>query len=412
MKRLIKNIGETYKIQILLGLIGIPIGIAVGLLDVGFGTVLLKITSFRTRWFPYLIPFLPVAGALIVYCYQRFGGNSTKGMNLVFEVGHEEEDRIPLRLIPFVISGTWLTHLFGGSAGREGVAVQIGATFSHWVGKHVPLKNGSSLFLVVGMAAGFAGLFQTPIAAILFAMEVLVAGELKYEALLPATTSAFAASATAKVMGLEKFSFPLTDLIPFDEILLVKLLGLGILFGFVGGLFAWTLKKTKQYAAQLVKDPVLRIFLAGAGLSVLFFLLYDGRYSGLGTNLIHASFYQETIYQWDWLLKFLLTVLTLAVGFQGGEVTPLFSIGASLGVAAAGLFGLPVPFAAALGYAAMFGSATNTLFAPVLIGAEVFGFEYFPYFFFVCVLAYGFNMNKSIYSLQIVKKRKTTGKGA
>ena len=144
----------------------------------------------------------------------------------------------------------------------------------------------------------------------------------------------------------------------------------------------------------------MRIAVMGVGLSIAFLLLGQGRYSGLGTNLIEACFAQQPIYAWDWALKLLLTVLTLAAGFQGGEVTPLFSIGACLGSVLAGLVGLPVPVAAALGYAAVFGGASNTLLAPMLIGAEVFGFSYLPCFFVVCAVAYVFNANQCIYPLQ------------
>lgn len=405
MKKRVKNVSRTWCWQIMLGILGIPLGVIIGIVDTGFGMALLKITAFRQLYPQYLIPFLPIAGILVAYCYLRFGGKSSKGMNLVFEVGHGEEEVIPLRLIPFVITGTWLTHLFGGSAGREGVAVQIGATVSHWVGRHLPFRNAPDIFLVVGMAAGFAGLFETPVAAVLFAMEVLVAGELRYDALFPAITASFAASTTSRMLGLEKFTFILSSHIDLTAEVIVKLIILGGVFGLTGSLFAWTLKKTKTYLADNIKNPVLRIALTGIVLSVLFLLLYKGRYSGLGTNLIEAGFFRETVYPWDWLAKFLLTVITLSAGFQGGEVTPLFSIGTALGVSVSGILGLPVTFTAALGYAAVFGSATNTLFAPIFIGAEVFGYEYLPYFFIVCSIAYTFNMNKSIYALQKQKER-------
>ena len=394
------KIFQVYKNLLILGLLGIPIGLVVGGIDAVFGRVLLAITDFRNGHPMQLIPFLAFAGALIAFAYLKFGGKSSKGMNLIFEVGHGEEEVIPLRLIPFIISGTWITHLFGGSAGREGVAVQIGATFSHWIGRKIPLKNSSHIFLVTGMAAGFAGLFGTPIAAVFFAMEVLTAGALEYQALLPAVTAAFTASAAAQFLGLEKFTFALTgkmDLVFSD---MWRFLLLGILFGVVGGAFAWTLKYMKNILASHWKQPVIRIFIMGLILSVLLLLLYKGRYAGLGTNLIHASFYGEEILSYDWVLKFLLTVLTLAAGFQGGEVTPLFSIGASLGVVAGPILVVPSEIAAALGYAGVFGSATNTFLAPVLIGTEVFGSAYLPHFFLVCAFAYLFNLNKSIYSLQ------------
>lgn len=401
----VKRTISTYKELLLLGLLGIPIGLVVGGIDAVFGRVLLSITDFRDGHPVQLIPFLALAGAFIAFFYLKFGGKSSKGMNLIFEVGHGDEEVIPLKLIPFIISGTWITHLFGGSAGREGVAVQIGAAFSHWVGRKIPIKNSSHIFLVTGMAAGFAGLFQTPIAAVFFAMEVLVAGSLEYQALLPAVTAAFTASWFSGFLGLEKFSFALTGEVNMGFPDMGKLILMGILFGIVGGAFAWTLKYMKGKLASVWKQPVVRIFCVGLILSVLLLLLYKGRYAGLGTNLIHASFYGEKIYRYDWILKFLLTILTLAAGFQGGEVTPLFAIGASLGAAAAPLFGVPAEIAAALGYASVFGSATNTFLAPVLIGTEVFGFAYLPQFFIVCAFSYLFNLNKSIYSLQKIAGR-------
>lgn len=396
----LKNELISYKTELLLAVIGIPIGIIIGILDSVFGQVLLKLSDIREMYYPYLIFFLPIVGMIIVFFYNRFGGKSGKGMNLVFEVGQGDEEVIPLRLIPFVVSGTWLTHLFGGSAGREGVAVQIGATFSHWIGRHLKIKNAPQIFLVAGMAAGFSGLFETPIAAVLFAMEVLVAGEIRYEALFPALTASVSACVTSKMLGLSKFSFALTDSTDFSAELFLKLFILGIIFGIVGGLFAWVLKKAKTFFAEKIKNPIIRIGLIGFVLSILLFVLYNGRYSGLGTNLIEKSFNGGTVYYWDWILKFILTIITLAAGYQGGEVTPLFSIGSTLGAVLAPLFGISVEFSSALGYVAIFASATNTFFAPVFIGAEIFGFKYMPYFFIVCTVSYLFNFNTSIYSLQ------------
>ena len=216
MQKFIKQIqvmGKPIAMQLLLGLIGIPVGIIIGAMDTAFGKILLEITGIRELYPFYLIPALPLAGILIAFCYQKFGGTSSKGMTLIFEVGHGDEEKIPLRLIPFVVGSTWITHLFGGSAGREGVAVQIGATFSHWIGRHLPIKNAGPIFLVAGMAAGFSGLFGTPIAAVFFAMEVLVIGEMKFEALLPAFTASIAASTTSQALGLSKFTFILYETI-------------------------------------------------------------------------------------------------------------------------------------------------------------------------------------------------------
>lgn len=385
---------------ILCALIAVPIGAVIGAVDTLFGRVLLAITDIRGEYSFYLIPFLAFAGILIVFCYTRYGGKSGRGMSLVFEVGHGEEDEIPLRLIPFVMSGTWLTHLFGGSAGREGVAVQLGATISHGIGKRLPIENASKIFLVTGMAAGFAGLFRTPIAATAFALEVLVAGELELCALVPALVASYTASTVSQFLGLEKFSFIVETELSFTIAIFVKMIVLGIIFGMVGALFAWGLKKGKDALGRIFENPIVRIAVTGALLSIIFLLLYKGRYSGLGTNLIHDSFYGERIYVYDWILKLILTIVTLSAGFQGGEVTPLFSIGASLGVVLAGILGLPVALVAGLGYAAVFGGATNTLLAPIFIGVEVFGYEYLPYFFIVCAVGYMFNGNQTIYTKQ------------
>lgn len=296
--------------------VAVPTGIAVGAVDAVFGRVLLYLGAVRDAHTAWFLPFLGLIGALMAWAYKRYGAGCENGMGMVFEAGHAEREAIPLRLVPFVICATWLTHLFGGSAGREGVAVQLAAA-PEWSAE-----------------------------------------------------------------------------------LALELTALGIVFGLTGAAFAFCLKRAKKLAQNRLKNPVLRALVMGVALSPVLYLLYRGRYCGLGTNLINASLAGEPIYAWDWALKLALTVLTLSAGFQGGEVTPLFSIGASLGAALAGLLGLPAAFCAALGYAAVFGSATNTLLAPALIGAEAFGWAAAPHFFAVCALSYAVNGGRPIYSGQ------------
>lgn len=296
--------------------VAVPTGIAVGAVDAVFGRVLLYLGAVRDAHTAWFLPFLGLIGALMAWAYKRYGAGCENGMGMVFEAGHAEREAIPLRLVPFVICATWLAHLFGGSAGREGVAVQLAAA-PEWSAE-----------------------------------------------------------------------------------LALELTALGIVFGLTGAAFAFCLKRAKKLAQNRLKNPVLRALVMGVALSAVLYLLYRGRYCGLGTNLINALLAGEPIYAWDWALKLALTVLTLSAGFQGGEVTPLFSIGASLGAALAGLLGLPAAFCAALGYAAVFGSATNTLLAPALIGAEVFGWAAAPHFFAVCALSYAVNGGRSIYSGQ------------
>lgn len=199
-----------------------------------------------------------------------------------------------------------------------------------------------------------------------------------------------------KIPGIGKFSLCLKYSHSDRRIIYREVTGDGFLFGLVGSLFAYGLVSMKSRFRRTFHDPVKKIAIVSIFLAILFILLGMGRYSGLGTNLISAGFHGGRIYGWDWILKFVLTIITIAAGFQGGEVTPLFAIGTSLGAAVAGILGLPLEFVAAMGYAAVFGSATNTLLAPVFIGAEVFGYSYMPYFFVVCSIAYLFNGDRSI----------------
>ena len=401
---MLKNIKESYQhsyfLYLKLIIAGIIIGLIVGIIDTIFGRGLLLIGDIRKEYLYYFVPFLALAGLLIVFIYQKFAGKTGKGMGLIFEVGHGTEKEIPLRLIPIVTVATWITHLFGGSAGREGVAVQLGATLSHRFNKYFNFPDKSKVFLVTGMAAGFGGLFQTPIAALFFGLEVLALGNLQLYALLPAIVAAFTASWTSSFLGLEKFTHIVNTTLSITPMTFVKFAILGIIFGIAGNLFVYLQSFLKKFAVEKIKNPYYRIFIIGIFLSVILLLLHEGRYTGLGTNLIENSFSGKSIFGYDWILKLLLTTLTLAAGFQGGEVTPLFSIGASLGVVIAIFFGLPIEFVAAAGYISVFGSATNTLLAPIFIGGEVFGFNNLPFFVIIVIFAYLVNRKISTYGLQ------------
>jgi len=390
VRQLSESQGLSYSNLVILSLYAVFLGVIVGLIDAIFGRVLIGLSEYRDQHIFYLVPALPLAGLLIVYLYQKLAGKAAQGMGLIFKVGHNEEDQVPLRLIPLVTVTTWLTHLFGGSAGREGVAVQLGATVSHAFSRYFKLPNASRIFLTMGMAAGFGGLFQTPIAATFFALEVLTLGQLSLPILVPTLIASFVASTTSHLLGLEKFSHFVSESLTIDLETFMKLALLGLAFGLVGNLFAYLLSLAKKKVASLLPNPY----------SCLLLILWKGRYTGLGTNLIALSVGGGTIYPLDWLLKLLLTVFTLSLGFQGGEVTPLFAIGASLGAVLAPVLGLPIPLVAGLGYLSVFGSSTNTLLAPIFIGIEVFGpVNAIPYAI-VMAFAYLINHKTSIYGQQ------------
>lgn len=384
----------------------ILIGTIVGTIDTIFSLGLTWVSKTRVENFKYLIYFLPFIGVLIVLSYKKYGKGSSKGMGYVFEAAHSENTIIPKRLIPFAIISTWATHLFGGSAGREGVAVQIGATTSNAVANFLEkkfkfnLKEVKKILICSGIAAGFSGLFGTPFAATIFSLEVLSMGCIEYSALFPALTSAYVAYFISHLMKISHFHFKVQNIPEPNLKNIFYFLIASLSFAVAGYLFAYSLKKLKKVEFMKKIEPTKKIFFGGILLVIFLILAHHGRYSGLGTNLITASFSGETIYSYDWILKILFTVVTLAIGFQGGEVTPLFSIGASLGACLAGYLGFPVEFLAAVGYCAVFASATNTFLACFMIGIEVFGYDMAGYLFIGCAIGYLFSGETSIYDGQ------------
>ena len=406
--------------------VALVLGAIVGTLTTFFGQVLDRVGDIRDANPLYWIPALALGGVAIVFTYKKIGKGSERGMGIIFDVAHGKEKEVPLRLIPLIMVTTWVTHLFGGSSGREGVAMQIGATLGHNISSKIHVENAPRILLVAGMAAGFAGLFQTPMAAIAISLEILIAGHLALTALLPATVAAITAYKVSEMLGNSRFTLDLNSFSPdwnlasllysesgLNVYFILKLALLGLIFGIVGGGFAKLLTLSRKFFAEKFPNPFKRVAIMGAVLSVLMILLWQGRYSGLGTNLVNMCFANPAaltasdtgIYAYDWIFKLVLTIVTLSVGFQGGEVTPLFTIGATLGTVVATIVGVPLPLAAALGYAAVFGAATNTLFAPIFIGAEMFGFDTLPAFFVACTVAYLCNGGQSIYAQKKLRLR-------
>ncbi len=411
LKTLGKHISKYYKDTVLLAAAGLIIGIVVGIIDAAFGTILSECTVLREHFFWYLVPFLPAAGALIWLIYKKFGRNANKGMKLVFEVGFGHKVDLPIRMVPLSMIATWITHLFGGSAGREGVAVQIGAAVANNMGRLVDkittIEDSKKMFLITGMAAGFSGLFCTPLAAIFFALEVLVAGKLEYHALIPATVASFSAAYTSRALGLRKLYINILETLDFhpstyDLTFLLKVAVMGLIFGIVGSLFALLLRYMRLKLMFRFSSPLKKAVIMGIVLALLMIICHQGRYSGSGEALTTLCFSgnPDAIYPYDWLLKLLLTVLTLSSGFMGGEVAPLFSIGSCLGYVIAPAFGMDPMFGAALGFAAVFCSGTNTLLAAILVGVESFGYNMLPFFTVICFVAFIFNFNNSIFTSQ------------
>lgn len=397
-----ESLFEDYGRMLFLALTGCVIGAVVALFEAIFGRGLEWCIALHHKFGSLWLLTLPFAGLLIVWLFARFGGKSRQGMDLVFKVSQGQERWIPKRTVTMMTLTTWISHIAGASVGREGVAMQIGATVSHVIGRNLPgWKESKTIFLVAGMAAGFSGLFQTPFTAVFFALEVLVAGVLKFKAMPAAICASFSACYFGSLFGLKKEGFALPQLaMNLDASHMLALAAIGIICGLTAALFAWCMHQAKHGFARWLPNPYQRIFTVSIVLALLLWLCMDGRYSNSGANLIEACFTGKPVYWFDAPAKFALTVLSLSIGFPGGEVTPIFAIGSTLGFLIGPLFGFDPVLGAAAGYAAAFCGGTNTWLAGICVGMEIFGFAGFPLFFITCSAAYLANHSQSIYTLQ------------
>jgi H+/Cl- antiporter ClcA len=401
-----------------------PVSVSTGLLVAFFLWLLDTVTILRWQnlWLIYL---LPVAGVFIVWLYHRFGKNSVAGNNLVIDEIHEPGGGVPLQMTPLILFTTVITHLFGGSAGREGTAIQMGGSmasqFTVWFKLPGPDKQ---ILLMCGMAAGFAAVFGTPVAGAVFALEVLYIGRIKYDALIPCLIAGIIAHITCVTCGIQHTHYTIaykggTDSffphISFDLFLLVKVIIASVLFGITGLVFAELSHFIKNKSQQLIPNPWL-VPVAGAILVLgISYLRGTFDYLGLGVttpnvngvSIVNAFKVGGAGYL-SWFWKLLLTAITLGMGFKGGEVTPLFFIGATLGNILASISGAPVDLLAGLGFIAVFAGATNTPLACTLMGIELFGSENIIYYAVACFTAYYFSGHSGIYRSQRIAVAKFT----
>lgn len=392
--------------------LSVPVALLVGSLVALFLWLLDKATI--TRWQqPWLLYLLPLAGVGIWLLYKKLGKNAEAGNNLVLEEIHQPGAGIPARMAPLVLITTVITHLFGGSAGREGTAVQIGGSMAAWLSKLVKLTaEDRRILLMCGIAAGFGAVFGTPLTGAIFALEVLAIGAMRYDALVPCLAASVFADAVCSAWGIHHTHYSIQagfikDVTPEGFLLLGKVILAGIAFGLTSMLFAVSMHNLKKYANQFIKPGWLAPVAGGIIIIMLVWITGTKDYLGLGVNSEQAggvsiinAFHAGGADAWSWLWKLIFTVVTLAMGFKGGEVTPLFFIGATLGNTLALLLGAPVDLFAGLGFIAVFAGATNTPIACTLMGAELFGADNILYFAIACFTAYYFSGKSGIYTAQ------------
>lgn len=388
-------------------IIGICSGLASGL----FLYSLEFVTFFRelNQW---IIWFLPIGGLLIGYLYFLYGKEVVSGNNLILEEYSNSKKRIPFRMAPLVFFTTLITHFFGGSAGREGTAIQMSTSISDQLSSFFSLHNRErKIILVCGISAGFASVFGTPLAGAVFAIELLFFSKVSLKSIVPSFLVAFIAYFTVEFLPVQHTHY----MIPFVPNITIQTLFwtilVGILFGIVAMLFS---KSTHWWGRLFVKHinfPPLRPFIGGIVLALTVFLIGSTKYIGLGIPTILESFEMQ---QWVGIfaIKILFTGFTLGAGFKGGEVTPLFFVGATLGSFLSLYIPLPTALLAGMGFVAVFSGATHTPIASTLMGIELFGLQTGIFVGVACFVSYFFSGMNGIYSSQVIggiKKQIYTG---
>ncbi|MGF6495648.1 H+/Cl- antiporter ClcA [Luteibacter sp. 621] len=355
---------------------------------------------------PWLIGLLPLAGFVVGWAYHRMGKPVEAGNNLIIDEIHDPRKVIPRRMVPLVFIGTVVSHLFGASVGREGTAVQMGGALADQLTHVFRLRHEDRrVLLMVGMSAGFAAVFGTPLAGALFGLEVLAIGRLRYDALFPCVIAGIVADRVCLAWGVHHTVYVVDTVTAMTWQTALSVIVAGIIFGLVGLLFATAAHHVGAWMKRWIAYAPFRPLIGGAVIALSVAVFHTYRYIGLGIPTIVEAF-QHPLAPWDFAGKFVYTVASLGSGFKGGEVTPLFFIGATLGSALAPLLHLPVGMIAGLGFVAVFAGAANVPLACTVMAIELFGPAIAPFAAIACVASYLFSGHAGIYHAQRLGRAK------
>lgn len=400
------NLPKTFRLSIQWIVICALIGFISGSASAFFLVSLEWVTQIREHntWVIWL---LPIGGLIIGLLYHYYGASVVKGNNLLLEEYENPQKLIPFKMAPLVLIGTLITHLVGGSAGREGTAVQMGGAiadrFSNWFQLD---KIDRKTILILGISAGFASVFGTPLAGALFALEVVYFSKINFKSVVLSFAVAYAAYYTVEWWQVQHTHYSISYLPEINGMNIVWTMGTGILFGLAAMLFSRTTHFWSQLFSKYIHYAPIRPLIGGAVLAIILFYIGTTKYIGLGVPEIVNAFSTPNK-SYDFLIKILFTSFTLGAGFKGGEVTPLFFVGATLGSALSVIVPLPIALLAGMGFVAVFSGATHTPIACTVMGIELFGIESGLFIVIACVVAYFTSGAVGIYHSQIVKGPKS-----
>lgn len=375
-------VGKLVKWLFLAAFAGLTIG-GVGTL---FAHSITKVTAFRQEN-PYIVCFLPFAGLVIAGSYFLLRNENDKGTNLVLAAIHAGEE-VPFKMAPLIFLSTVITHLFGGSAGREGAALQLGGSIGSQIGKLFRLDEADRhVMIMCGMSAAFSALFGTPAAAAVFAMEVVSVGVMYYAALVPCVFASLIAARVALHFGVHPEHFQITYIPELTVLNGGKMIVLALACAVVSALFCIAMHRMGEFSRSHIKNPYLRIFAGGVAVVILAALLGTDDYLGAGMQVVGRAIKGEVVW-YAFLAKIVFTSLTLGTGYKGGEIVPTFFVGATLGCLVGTLIGLSPSLCAACGMVALFCGVTNCPVSSLLIAFEMFGFQGCSYFLIAVSISY------------------------
>lgn len=385
-------------------LFGLVTGVIVGLAGGAFRYCVFWADSWfqSYHWLLYL---LPVGGIAISLLYQYLAGDAAKGTNMVLQ-SVRDANCPPLRMAPLIFLSTVLTHLFGGSVGREGAALQLGGSITGSISRGLHMEEADTRVMVLcGMSAGFSSVFGTPITSAVFAMEIVNVGVMYYGALVPCCIAAIVAWQMASLFDNMYIGFPLPVMPSYSVTIIMRVLILALLCGILSALFWRALAYGSQGLSKLIVNPIMRVIAGGAALILLTCLVGTRAYNGSSTVLMAQALSGRA--QWyDFLIKIVFTVLTIAAGYKGGEIVPTMVIGATFGTAVGPLLGLNPALAGAVGLTALFCGVTNAPLTSIVLSMELFGSSGLPYFALATAVSYLISGNGGLYSAQEIRSSK------